>query len=187
MIAITGVKPINDDEQWIFVTLTVDGDECKFTHVAPTDLTGQVLQDYVNARENGYNLDILRDMYPGAIVIPAENQTMLEAFTAWIAAGHKNIVEIDDEQVETVITKTPWSGAHPEDLYQISVLDFRKRFTLAEKIAIHTSTDPIVQVFIGDLSAASFVDFRDPDLSAGMDYIVSLGLVTEARKSEILV
>lgn len=186
MITINGTKPIDDNRQWVFITAAVDGDECQFSHVAATGVSNQDLQDYVDARADHYKLDILKDMYPGAGVVPAESQTWIDAFMAWVADGHKNIIEVDGEQVETVITKVPWAGSHPEEIYRISVLDFRKRFTQAEKIAIHSSTDPIVQVFIADLSAASFVDFRDPDLSDGMDYIAYLGFITEMRKVEIL-
>lgn len=58
MIVINGTKSLNDANQWIFPTITADGDECKFTHVAPADLTGQTLQDYVDAKEDLYRLDI---------------------------------------------------------------------------------------------------------------------------------
>lgn len=187
MITISGVQPHNDAQQWIFLTLSVDGNDYNFTHVAPADLIGQALQEYVDSREPAYRLDILRDMYPGAMVSRAENQTELEAFEAWIAAGHKNIIEgPDGEPVEIIINKVAWNKEHPPMVTGISVFDFRMRFTLPERVAIKTSVDPVVAVFYDDLMVAGRVERDNPVLVEGMNYLVSAGIIGEARKEELL-
>lgn len=187
MIALNGTKPIDGTQQWVFLTVNnVDGEECLFTHIAPADLAGQALQDYVDGKEDDYKLDILKDMYPGAVVTPTEDQTVLEAFEAWITAGHKNNIEVNGEQIETVIAKVPWKGDHPMIETGITVLEFRQLFTLSELVAIKTSTDPVIGVFVDDLSVAVRVHLDHPRVLEGMNYLVSQGLITESRKQEIL-
>ena len=53
-ITINKTKTIvqDDSQQWIFITVNVDGDDCEFTHVAPSDLEGDDLQTYVDSRED---------------------------------------------------------------------------------------------------------------------------------------
>lgn len=67
-------------------------------------------------------------------------------------------------------------------------LQFLERFTDAEQLAIVTATmsDPVVKLWYDKLLAARDVVFADPRLSAGLDTLVSAGLITEARKAEIL-
>ena len=63
---------------------------------------------------------------------------------------------------------------------------FRKRFTLNEKVALKTSTDPVIQVMQDDIDAAQEIDLNDLDLIAGLEYCVTQGILTEERKEEIL-
>lgn len=113
MIIINGALPINDNRQWIFLTLTINGDECKFTHAAPADLTGQDLQDYVDAREDDYKLDILKDMYFGAKPVQAPDLTELANFEMWISMGQMNV---DEGGNEIFIPEVSWVGTHPEKM-----------------------------------------------------------------------
>jgi len=78
----------NDSNQWIDITVNADGDDCKFTHTAPKDLSGDALQSYVDGRENFYKREILRNMYGGADAYDSS----LEDFEAWVSAGAKNSV-----------------------------------------------------------------------------------------------
>ena len=70
----------------------------------------------------------------------------------------------------------------------ISKLDFLKRLTFAERVAIETAgeTDPEVRVVKQSLLAAEEIRVDDPEMIAGMELYVSKGLITEARKVEIL-
>jgi len=81
------------------------------------------------------------------------------------------------------------------DAADLSILDepetytpyeFLQRFTLEEQTAIEASTDIGVKLFLRKLSSVSVVipDFQDT--IDGMNYLVSKGLITEARKAEIL-
>lgn len=71
---------------------------------------------------------------------------------------------------------------------QFSVLEFRDRFTLEEKIAIRQAQfeDMEVGLIYDELQAASFVDVEDPRVAAGLDLYTSKGLLEPGRKEELL-
>lgn len=56
---------------------------------------------------------------------------------------------------------------------RITRLAYRNRFSLAEKVAMKTSSDPVVRVMEDDLMAATFVNLDDPATVAGIDYLVT--------------
>jgi len=85
-ITINKTSSIDDSQQWIYITVSADGDDCKFTHVAPADLDGDDLQAYVDGREGFYKRELLRNMYGGADAYDSS----LEDFEAWVSAGAKN-------------------------------------------------------------------------------------------------
>lgn len=74
---------------------------------------------------------------------------------------------------------------HPEELKApirvISVGSFRRRLTIAEKVAIEVSTDPVVKVIQADLANSEYVDLDLQELHEGLDYLVSIGIL-EATK-----
>jgi len=78
----------NDLTQWVDITVNADGDDCKFTHTAPSDLSGDALQAYVDSREGFYKRELLRNMYDKADCY----NSSLEDFEAWVSAGCKNAV-----------------------------------------------------------------------------------------------
>jgi hypothetical protein len=69
-----------------------------------------------------------------------------------------------------------------------TALDFMKAFTLAEEASIRAAakTDPTLEVFLARLAAAPYVRSDDSLTIQGMEYLVMQGLITEARKDEIL-
>ena len=87
-ITINKTKTIvqDDSQQWIFITVNVDGDNCKFTHVAPSDLEGDDLQDYVDSREDFYKTEILRNKYADADCY----NSSLKEWETWIENGKVN-------------------------------------------------------------------------------------------------
>lgn len=68
----------------------------------------------------------------------------------------------------------------------ITVGAFRRRLTVAEKVAINTSTDPVVHVLKEDLFSSDYVDLDFDQLHAGLDYLVSVEILTEERKAVLL-
>ena len=70
----------------------------------------------------------------------------------------------------------------------MSKIQFRKRFTFDELVAIETAaeTDPVVRVIKGNLAAADLIFPDDPMTVQGMDGLVEKGLLTSDRKKAIL-
>ena len=88
-ITINKTEAVGDGSQnWIYITVNADGDDCKFTHTAPSDLSGDALQSYVDGREDFYKRELLRNMYDKSDCY----NSSLEDFEAWVSAGAKNSV-----------------------------------------------------------------------------------------------
>jgi len=78
----------NDHRQWVFMTVSVLGENYKYVYTAPKDLSGDALQSYIDGREDFYKKKVLRNLYPDADVY----NSSLEDFEAWVSAGCKNAV-----------------------------------------------------------------------------------------------
>lgn len=76
----------------------------------------------------------------------------------------------------------------PIPVYSWTAYQFLLRFTAEERAAFRAAalTDPNVADFQQLAQAAQEVISNDPMTIAGMNYLVSVGLLTEARKNEIL-
>lgn len=70
----------------------------------------------------------------------------------------------------------------------MSKLDFLKRLTFAERVAIETAadTDPEVRVVKQSLLAADEIRVDDSEMVAGIELYIAKGLILEERKTEIL-
>lgn len=71
---------------------------------------------------------------------------------------------------------------------KLTRLAFRNRFTFAEKVAIETAaeTDAALRVLLKDQSEATYIDLTRADTQQGVQLLVSKGLLTAERASEIL-
>lgn len=67
-------------------------------------------------------------------------------------------------------------------------LEFRNRFTMAEKVAIYNAANSNVEIkiWLDDLACAESVDLFDPQTQQSLEALVQSGLLTEQRKNEIL-
>jgi hypothetical protein len=154
---LNNTQEIDNDQQWVFVTLTVDGDECQFTHVAPVALTGQDLQDFVDAREDAYTLDILKDMYPD---VPTSAKGTRADFEQWIIDGKIVPEVLDDEDnvitPEYVSTKVPWTNQHP-DIISASGTEKANLLAAAKDLVsslTYNDIDNHIETVFGNLNAA---------------------------------
>lgn len=100
-----------------------------------------------------------------------------------------NTVNKGDSYDETTgeFTKAPVVETKGRERY-ITKAAFRRRMTLEEKVAIETSTDPVVAVLDKDLSDSTYVDLDLPFLHEGLDYIAeNIPPFTPERIQELLV
>ena len=82
---------------------------------------------------------------------------------------------------------------------RLTVLQFRQRFTLAEKAAIELAAidtpaaaieqrqqAAMLRAVLADQAAAEFIDLADPGTVEGVQLLVQAGLLTEPRGAEVL-
>jgi hypothetical protein len=69
----------------------------------------------------------------------------------------------------------------------MTVYEFLKRFTTSERIAVRNKakTDAIVDDFMDLLNRSGAVYPANPDVTAGLNYLVSVGVLTSARAAVI--
>jgi len=77
---------------------------------------------------------------------------------------------------------------HPKRIEPITAIQFMRRFTVEERIAIRASRvgDPILDDFFDLLVVAGTVTPTDPDMVSGVNYLAQVGLITPGRVSELL-
>lgn len=77
-----------------------------------------------------------------------------------------------------------------EEIKAITELEFRRRFTLAEKTAIYTAaeSDLMIKIFLEDLrsSAGSTIYLDHPEIIQGVQYLEQQGIISTGRANEIL-
>lgn len=121
----------------------------------------------------------------------------------------KYIIDINESEIETYARRyqavfdlsgfdpLPTVGAKfdgktitnpPPQTKRITKLAMRQRFTIPELIGILTAskTDPMVEVLLGNMQVATFIDLARPDTVQGLGYLVSINLLTAQRMGEIL-
>jgi hypothetical protein len=107
----------NADDKTVFFTIAYDGKDYKWHGDIPKDADAQ---DYLDAKEDVLKSEILRNMYPEAVVEEIDGKSALESFEAWIKAGCKNAevkgVGLQNEEfvikAEEVIEKKSWVDSH---------------------------------------------------------------------------
>ena len=71
--------------------------------------------------------------------------------------------------------------------YVLTVLEFQRRFTREERIAVRIAakTDAVVEDLVRLMDAATAIDVDDSDIVAGLNYLVTLGILTVERVAQI--
>lgn len=85
-----------------------------------------------------------------------------------------------------VIYQDPLVSQVTEVIRVITVGAFRRRLTVAEKVAINTSEDPVVLVLKEDLFSSDYVDLDFTQLQEGLAYLASVGILQSFRVAELL-
>lgn len=72
------------------------------------------------------------------------------------------------------------------DAVTITPLQFQRRFTVEERIAIRASSDPLVIDWLELSKIAQGITLGDPDVIAGAAYLEQQGLIGPGRAAQIL-
>lgn len=97
---------------------------------------------------------------------------------AWVAAPDDILP--GDAYVDGQFIKAPRPSV------QLAPLDFMRRFTQQERIAIRNLNDPIIEDFMALLNTTPSVHLDDPDTVAAIGYLEQLGILSAGRAAEIL-
>ena len=104
----------------------------------------------------------------------AEWDARLANPAGWAVSGGKLVAHVPPAPV-------------PQPITILSPRAFLARFTDAETLAIFTAAQSNVSIMIWkDKALAGDIDLTDPLTAAGLEALVSAGLLTEARKAAIL-
>jgi len=116
---------------------------------------------------NGYITNV--SLAPDDYVLPSDGSEMLEA--------------------DALAMGLSWPPPPPPPDYKIwsNAQAFMAEFSMPEKAQIALSTDPTIAALRLELSTwFSEVYANDPRVVTGLDKLVELGIITEARKQEII-
>jgi hypothetical protein len=91
-------------------------------------------------------------------------------------------------EFDHTVVPDPVLDPPPAPVYQWEPLVFLRRFTVPERVAARATrvSDPILNDFFSLLEMAPLVHSNDPDVQAGMGYLVAIGIVTPTRRDEIM-
>ena len=106
--------------------------------------------------------------------IPADPaNTDYQAYLKWLAEGNK---------------PEPADPAPPAPVPQFTSLQYLDLFTSAEQLAVATAAmeNATVKLWYDRMLAASFITLADPRTEAGLNALVTAGLLTAARKAAIV-
>lgn len=118
------------------------------------------------------NYNSIERLSDGAIIPKDTDNRDYRAYLAWLADGN-----------------TP-EPADPEPVMypRLSARDFLALFTHEEKLAVKaaTRTSDEIGLWYDEMLAAEYITGEDPATVAGLDALVMHGLLTQARRDEIL-
>jgi hypothetical protein len=109
---------------------------------------------------------------------------------------YENIVWDAGVALPSKATLDTWIAANPNGLgIVITKYDFRKLFTLAERVAIDNVKDntvipaqykAMIVTMYQDLDASTEVQFYNPDVIAGVGLLEAVGLIAPGRGAQIM-
>lgn len=111
---------------------------------------------------------------PGFSLVAAQQATYTYPVNGW--------TWFTDENTARTALLLPTLSAPP----QLTFLQFMALFTPAEQVAIASSSDANVKLLLLQASGNSGVTLSDAATTQGVDYLMSIGLLTAARGAQVL-
>lgn len=108
---------------------------------------------------------------------------------------YEDITYVGGSPMPTKQALDDWIAANPTGYIEITKYEFRKLFTLAERIAIDaapTNTNipanyrAMLVTMNKDMELSSVVILTNPDVAAGVNFLEQLGLIAPGRAAEVL-
>jgi hypothetical protein len=108
-------------------------------------------------------------------------------YGTFVALGRRATRIGSEAELATVLGEQFPEGS-PRPPRHMAPLAFRRLFTDAERLAIHTAAqaNAAVAVWVMDGAAAQVINLDDPATIAALDALVAAGLLTAARRDAIL-
>jgi hypothetical protein len=94
----------------------------------------------------------------------------------------------------TIIGKI-WDGENfiakveTKERYELTRLEFRNRFKIEELALIYQKIDAgdiTLRVIMDNFNVASYINIKDPLTLSGINYLISIGVLTQERANEVL-
>jgi len=121
---------------------------------------------------------------------PKKDCYRLVVYTQQPSVSASEVAESSFEITQTTVNQVWTVRNKTADELRITwtAYEFLNRFTYAERAAYRTAakTDDLVADFMGLAQAAQEILSDDPMTVQGMDYLVSIGVLTQQRRDEIL-
>ena len=110
-----------------------------------------------------------------------------EDYGTFLALGRRP-TRIESEAELGRVLNEQFPEGSPRSPRHIAPLAFRRLFTDGERAAIHTAaqSNAAISVWVMDGAAAQVIDLDDPATHAALAALVAAGLLTSARRDEIL-
>lgn len=121
--------------------------------------------------------------YPTGVTSVRES-IVFQDIDYWIGTG-----DLSAETGEhTYLEYQTWLEGQPAKtgVRLITKRSFLQRFSQVERISVRASEDPIIQDIYEDLKIASNINLDLPEVSQGLTYMVSQGILDEDRLSLLL-
>lgn len=116
IVAVNGTRQIDEERQVVFFTATYNSVNYEWHGNTPV-LTGVELTNWLTARRGKLVVGILWKIYPDAdfMRFKTDANTRFTAVKEWIQAGHKNLVDEDEQgdPIYEVIVKQEFKSTHP--------------------------------------------------------------------------
>jgi hypothetical protein len=142
-ITIKDARRISGATMQVVCFTLVDGKDSYEWHCnAPVFATVKELQAHLDMNADRYLVDILLAQYPWARYSPAEGESELDAFRAWIAAGALNN-EGEDEAgnpIPVPVEKVPFVSTHPPEVAGTERLIDGKKISAATVANLDSAT-----------------------------------------------
>lgn len=133
------------------------------------------MTNYVHALSNGFPGVVFSAVGPGTI--------------------YENITWLSGAPLPSKTALEEWSGANITNEIEITKYEFRKLFTLNERIAVDSAPSntsipanyrAVLVTMNKDMELSSSVILSNPDVADGVNFLETLGLIAPGRAATIL-